>query len=173
MKPIICLVLFALCLASASHGQTKSVPNSSLKETVTWMENFTWAHGIRTLNTGQVRHDAIHSESECVVVDEISVSSVKNEAQPSVTIVTLSLSDLAPNAVRLEIDKSEESYAVEFERSDASAKIEMQTETSDGKKQTYWIAQEQMFFDSEDSAKRFSRALIRAINLCGGKPAPY
>ncbi|MGB0111287.1 MAG: hypothetical protein WBP52_22535, partial [Terriglobales bacterium] len=79
----------------------------------------------------------------------------------------------APNAVRLEIDKSEESYAVEFERSDASAKIEMQTETSDGKKQTYWIAQEQMFFDSEDSAKRFSRALIRAINLCGGKPAPY
>ena len=185
MKLAIPFVLFALCFVPVSHGQKKPAANSSLKEIVTWMENFTDAHGYHTTDSGIVRHAVFHPVKECtvsLVTDYSDPNGVEKGMPPDALIperdnMTVSLSDLAPNAVRVEtsvsVDKSHRVSEVYFERSDAASLIDTKTKLKSGEIDEYELSRGYLYLDSADSAERLSRALVRAINLCGGKPAPF
>jgi hypothetical protein len=46
-------------------------------------------------------------------------------------------------------------------------------EMGDGTKTKGRSSNEYIFMDSQESASRLATALIHAIKLCGGKPAPF
>jgi len=163
--------IIILCIGSIAQTKVPSKP--ALKETVAWMENFSSQHGFLTMNTGLRRINVLRAVKECVVSVEITYPNATKPSQTKKLNATVTLSDFDPNAVREEIDKDAGTYEVDFERSDSSPEIEENVEMSDGTKTKWWVAQEILFFDSEESASRFSRALAHSINLCGGAPAPF
>jgi hypothetical protein len=153
-------------------AETKEVQKPSMKETITWMDNFSGQHGFLT-NAGVTRMNALRAIKDCAVSIEITYPNAKKTSQPKKLNATILLSDFDPNAVREETDKDAGTYEVEFERSDSSPEIEESVEMADGSKTKWFVAEESLFFDSEESARRFARALVHAINLCGGTPAPF
>jgi hypothetical protein len=162
-----------LLLATSLSAQTKATPKPSLKETITWIENYSVQHGFITLNTGFTRTNAMREFKGCSVSLEINFPKATKPSEVKSTRAIIALSDFDPNTVREETDKDAGTYGVNFERSDSSPAIEENTEMGDGTKSKMWAAEETMFFDSEESSKRFSTALAHAITLCGGKPAPF
>ena len=162
-----------IILCAGSVAQTKAPAKPSLKETTAWMENFSSQHGFVTLNTGLMRTNVLRALKECAVSVEITYPNATKVGQIKKLTATIALSDFDPSTVRAETDKDAGTYEVDFERSDSSPGIEENTEMGDGKKGKMWTSQEILFFDSEESARRFAHALVNAINLCGGKPAPF
>jgi hypothetical protein len=168
-------IIVLIILTGFSHvlsAQTKE-SKPSLKETVAWMENFSSQHAFLMLKNQLIQSDAVYAGKDCSIAIGVSFSNATKSDQTKTKRAGILLSDFDPNSVRVNTDKDAGTYEVEFERSDSAPKIEEATEMGDGTKSKMWVSEEIFFFDSEDSARRFSRALVHAINLCGGAPAPF
>ena len=167
-------IVVVLVVASVwLSAQTKPAAKPSLKETISWMTNFSAEHGFVTFGNQMMRGNSLSGRNGCTVSFEIHYPKSTSSSQVKAVIASIVLADFDPNAVREVTDKDNGIYEVDFERSDAAFKIEEETEMGDGTRRTMYVAQETLFFDSEESAKRFARALSYAITLCGGVPAPF
>lgn len=136
------------------------------------MANFSASHGYLYAGSKMTRYNSLSAIKGCTVSIEASFPGA-TASQTKRSTATVVLSDLSPNSVRAITDKDAGSYEIVFERSDASPEIEWINEMEDGTKVVIYVAEENLFFDSEESAKRFSRALVYAITLCGGRPSAF
>jgi hypothetical protein len=164
-----------LLARTSSIAQMKPAPpKPSLKESIAWMENFSSQHGFLVLGNGIPRQNSIRGVKGCVVSVDVTFRSKNSTSGSQVKKSTaeIVLTDFNPNGVR-EITDSDGTYEVNFERTDSSPAIEEHQEMADGRTIKVFVAELELFFDSEDSAKRFSRALSHVISLCGGTPAPF
>jgi hypothetical protein len=173
VKWTISLLVAVVSVNVAAQPQNKEPAQPSLKETISWMANFSASHGFLTVGTGVIRYNSLSAIKGCAVSVEDRFPNATKSSQPKHTTATILLSDFAPNRVREITDKDDGSYEVVFERSDASFEIEETNELADGTKTTVYVAEIYLFFDSEESAKRFSRALVHAMTLCGGHPSAF
>jgi len=94
------------------------------------------------------------------------------EKGPSNVTSELDLADFDPR-VKVDSDEDQNQFQVTFERFDAQMKTHEVNEYSDGRKLEMWTAEAYLFFDSEESAQRFAKAMSHAIALCGGRTAPF
>lgn len=62
---------------------------------------------------------------------------------------------------------------VTFERTDSAMKNQSDVEMGDGRHTQGEGNRGSLFFDTEESAQRFARALSHAITECGGSSAPF
>jgi hypothetical protein len=168
----ITILAIFLSIDVAAQLQNKEPAKPSLKETISWMANFSASHGDLYVGSKMIRHNSLSAIKGCAVSIEASFPGA-TASQPKRSTATVLLSDLARNSVREITDKDAGSYEVVFERSDASFVIEWINEMADGTKAGVYVTEGNLFFDSEESAKRFSRALVYAITLCGGHPSAF
>lgn len=166
------ILLFNLINVGA-QVQSKEPAKPSLKETISWMENFSASHGFLAVGRDMIRFNSLSAVKECTVSVDAHFPRASGPSQPKSLIITVLLGDFDPNSVREITDKDEGSYQVLVERSDARFLTEETEEMADGKKAKVYLAEVYLFFDSEESAKRFSRALAYSVGLCGGQPSAF
>lgn len=180
MKWVISLLVAAVSINVAAQvvqnkePEQASVPEqASLQETMSWMVNFSASHGYLLGGTGTIRLNFFSGSKGCAVSFETRYPTVTKGFQIKHGIAKINLGDFAPNSVREETDKDGNHHRILFERSDGSPKIEVHTEMADGTKLKMYSSDIFFSFDSEESAKRFSGALVHAITLCGGRPSAF
>jgi hypothetical protein len=179
MKWVISILVAAVSINVAAQvvqnrePEQASVPEqASLQETMSWMASFSASHGYLLGGKETIRLNFLSGPKGCAVSFETRYPTVTKGFQIKHAIAKIHLGDFAPNSVREETDK-EGDHRIVFERSDGSAKTEEITEMADGTRLKTYPPQLFFSFDSEESAKRFSRALALAITLCGGRPSAF
>jgi hypothetical protein len=174
MKWVISLLVAAVSInVAAQVVQNKEPEQASLQETMSWMVNFSASHGYLLGGTETIRLNLFSGPKGCAVSFETRYPTVTKGFQIKHGIAKINLGDFAPNSVREETDKDGNHHRIVFERSDGSPKIEVHTEMADGTKLKMYSSDIFFSFDSEESAKRFSGALVHAITLCGGRPSAF
>lgn len=160
-------ILILLVLVSQDHS--KAAP--TLADTLEWMSHFAVTHGYST------EDGTIAEENRIISLDGCSVAVTHKFPHAGKTAHDLkeaedfiSLEDMNPD-VRIHHEGS--NFEVKFESSDSARKITHSITLGDGEKVESHTSDDHMYFDSEESAKRFGTALTHAITLCGGKPAPF
>jgi hypothetical protein len=88
------------------------------------------------------------------------------------SIAEVNLADLDPK-VRVTIDEKDRTYVVSVERTDREKKSLEVLEYGGGSKSEGFAGEEDLYFNSKESAQRFARALSHAIALCGGTSAVF
>lgn len=166
------ILLFNLIKVGA-QVQGKAPAKPSLKETISWMENFSASHGFLAVGADVIRFNSLSAVKECTVSVNANFPRASGPSQPKSLTIAVLLGDFAPNSVREITDKDDGSYQVLVERSDARFLTEETEEMADGKKTKVYMSEVYLFFDSEESAKRFSRALAYSVSLCGGQPSAF
>jgi hypothetical protein len=167
---VIAIVLSVVLTGGAAQRESKA----SLKETIEWMTNFTALHGIMMRSNSVVQWTRLSGTETCTVQLKRSFPAAKDK-QIKIETTNLTLGDLDPNKVNLDVTHSEQgdTFEIDFERSDGAMETESDIENGDGSKTKTWSANFYLFMDSESSAKRVGAALSHAITLCGGKAAPF
>lgn len=172
-------VVIAICCTFAIVGiaQEKGSSAASLKDTITWMANFTREHGSMTYKNTLWTTNVLTEIDGCKVYIEHRFLKSTRPSDIKVRTEAVSLGAFDPERVTLKrehySDESDDTFRVEFEMSDAAAKMEVALENFDGKKRTSYVADEYLAMDSAESASRLKKALAHAITLCGGAPAPF
>jgi hypothetical protein len=171
---IVMLALFGAALdLRAAQNDAKSGPN--IKETVSWMESFSAQHGILYIGDQISQVNTISGNVDCAV----TVDHQQTHATDTNTLKhgqeKISLGDFDPARVKVSIEgiSGHKALVVIFERTDSSSKIQQDAEMGDGRKTKFYFAQERLFFDSEESAQRFAKALSHGITVCGGVSSPF
>jgi hypothetical protein len=160
-------VLLALILLQESTAK--------LKETITWLCNFTNAHSFLYGKEGISQTERLTWVQECTVQIDRQYLRAKSPTDMKREIAQIELGDFDPKGVKIQKSEFEgyASFEVDFERSDSADKIVSDAEMGDGRKTKTYASSVWIFMDSEESADRLARGLHHAIELCGGKPAPF
>ena len=155
----------------ATGPSTQSVQNGpSLEETMTWMKNvinnghianqsFTISYG---LEAGYHSFSTKMDYSKCVV----SVNETMTGSSPMDTTATYDLKDIDPSSIRntegeqLELKTTNNAKTILFE---SKKPFELSSFSSKSRFQ----------IKESDDRDRFSKALVHAILLCGGKPSAF
>jgi S1-C subfamily serine protease len=154
------------------QAQAKGGDTPSLRETLSWMENFSEGHGWRPdLGKGgtYIGHDILTSVGGCSVMIASTLLYASGASTIKKQTETIELGDMDPTSVRLDTRENYHYYAVDFRRTDAANKVEEAAEMGDGSHMTFYSAHVSINFDSEESARQFVSALTHAVQLCGGK----
>jgi hypothetical protein len=155
-----------------SSSQTKPAPKSPLKKTLAWMNDFSTEHGFLAVHGQFTRTNKLSGEGEgCVASVEIHYPKATMSSRVKTSIAEINLADFDPK-VRVTIDETDRTYVVSLERTDRKEKSREVLEYGDGSESKGFTGEQDLYFDSNESAQRFASALIRAIALCGGTPAP-
>ena len=173
MKPHLAVVVAILSSSLTLHTQQKETSKPSLEQTIAWMENLSRAHGFMYTGNQLVRDNFITGVKRCNIIVEVHFSHSTKSSEVKNQTATIFLTDFSPSSVREITDKDDGTYRVDFERSDSDHKTEAFMEMGDGSKTKMFLAEEWLFFDSEESAKRFAHALSYAITSCGGKSSAF
>ncbi|MFI5095375.1 MAG: S1C family serine protease [Candidatus Acidiferrales bacterium] len=184
-----------------SGALNKSAPNQgpSLQDTISWMQDFSKAHGIRFSDGRDGRSsvenaffpDPVHEKHPlfqkpsvpgCAVWTTRDLHGGK-PGEINAALQFFNLGDINPDSV-----KADEYGNVLFETTDPSGKIEvtesldpsitsMKLFTPEGWAQGHTIETQHflglLIFDSAESAQRFASALKHAVILCGGAASPF
>jgi hypothetical protein len=153
-----------------SNSQTKPAPKSTLKETLAWMNNFSTEHGFLAVHGQFTRTNKLFGAG-CVASVEVHYPKATMSSRVKTSIAEINLGDLDPK-VRVTIDEKDRTYVVSMERTDRQQKSLEVLEYGDGSKSKGYTGEQDLYFDSKESAQRFASALARAIALCGGTSAP-
>ena len=175
-------VLFLVAIVSVTAYAQQSV---NLKDTLLWMHNFVADNGSQFV--GQRNPDNGSCElgtPNCEQRHDVSTFDSQGCSATVKWLVTLnykdigahtyqfSLKDLDPKSVAVVKDKPFQN-AVLVETTNSEKKVTesfiMPGSKTEESKHT-WV---ELVFDSEDSAKRFAKALKHAVQLCGGKPSAF
>jgi hypothetical protein len=160
-----------LILLTVPVRSQKPQSTATLRETFDWMSHFAGTHGHSEVDDKFTEENRILGLEGCSVAVMHKFVHMGNTAHDlKETEDFMSLSDMNPD-VRIQHERG--NVRVQFERSDSARKIKHNVTLGDGRKLESYTSEDYMYFDSEDSANRFANALIHAITLCGGKPAPF
>jgi hypothetical protein len=145
----------------------------SISETMKWMSAFTYTHGRAPFSKDNVvqRFNYLQADEGCTFTVNAGIRNVDSNTVIVSQTYSVSLAIVAPDRVTVEIDKSftGDTYVVKFEVFDLSYKIKLQTD----KNGDLYAAGEELYFDSEASAQRFSNALVHAATVCGGPHSSF
>lgn len=145
----------------------------SISETMKWMSAFTYTHGRSPLSKDNVvqRFNYLQADEGCTFTVNAGLYNIDSNTAIRSYTYSVSLTIVAPDRVTVEINKSitGDTYVVKFEVFDLSYKVKEQTD----KNGDMYAAQEQLFFDSEASANRFSNALVHAATVCGAPHSSF
>jgi hypothetical protein len=173
VKPQLALLLAVFSVSTALQAQKREGSQPSLEQTISWMEHFSRAHGFLYTRNQLVRNNFVTGLKRCTILIEVHFAQSTKSSEVKNQETNILLSDFSPTNVQEVTNKDEGTYRVSFERSDADHKIEGSMEMGDGTKTKVAFAEEWLFFDSDESAKRFSHALRYAITSCGGKSSAF
>ena len=171
MRRGITIFVCTVLLCGLSNSQTKPELKRSLKETLAWMDHFSTEHGFLAVHGQFTRTNKLFGEG-CVVSVEVHYPKATMSSRVKTSIAEVNLADLDPK-VRVTIDEKDRTYVVSVERTDREKKSREVLEYGDGSKSEGFAGEEDLYFNSEKSARRFARALAHAISLCGGTSAPF
>jgi hypothetical protein len=149
---------------------------TNLDDTLKWLANFSLTHGFSRGHDAEKTHiNAFIPINGCEVrVEHEYLASFSKFLSRKETIL---LGDFDPEKVKIVLNMRDQDendvYTVEIEHSDSSRTIQAAAEMKDGTKKTVFIAADFFRLDSVESATRFKNGLTHAIELCGGKPAPF
>jgi len=173
-----------------SQSQQGQNPALSLQETISWMQDFSKAHGMRFFDGRLAVENAFFSDplhqKPSVPGCAVWTTYDSHGGKPGVinaAVEFFNLSDINPDSV-----KADEYGNVLFETTDPSGKIDrtdtfdpsitsMKLFTPEGWAQGHTTEGPSFLgslnFDSVESAQRFAKALKHAVSLCGGAPSPF
>ena len=159
------LVSLMLILVSPKHellGQEKNQP--SLKETLSWMQSFSASHAF----WGDSLSDSLKFD-ECKVEQTMEQHGKPIHGNGDNDTAMYSLGDLDPTSIKAYSgykDKPDFAF-VEFETTNSRDRISL------GKPFHPILSNWTINFDEYASAARFTKAMRRAVVLCGGKPSTF
>ena len=171
MRRGITIFVCTVLLCGLSNSQTKPELKRSLKETLAWMDHFSTEHGFLAVHRQFTRTNRLSGEG-CIVYVEVHYPRATMSSRVKTSTAEVNLADIDPQ-VRMTMDEKGRTYAVRFERTDREKKNHELLEYGDGSKSEGFAGEEDLYFNSEKSARRFARALAHAISLCGGTSAPF
>jgi V8-like Glu-specific endopeptidase len=174
-----------------SSSQTAQVQGSvdDLQTTLHWMEiiseNDGWRPSTLSRDLGALyvrERNTISSVDGCSVTTTDKWFVLKNPSNlldddtvlDNTTSATFNLADIDPSRIHIQpthIDKFPV-WAVSFSRSDDTDRIQ-ETRQWGSARRTNFIRTVGLIFSDEESATRFVRAIKHAVELCGGKGAPF
>ena len=139
-----------------------STGDPSLEETITWMQNALAQHNGQHVDSTIAREVKILARltaENCKLTYELSKADT----------VQYDLADIDPKTIKTE--KIGELPWVTFKTRDFHKSVHY---TSPGEPKIDYMSETGGFsLDSPEVAASFSKALTRAVNLCGGKPSTY
>jgi hypothetical protein len=146
---------------------------ANLAETIAWLSNYTSAHAYLYENGTVVQATRLQLVKDCTLKLERRFLKSKGGGSIKRETVLLELSAFNPK-VHVRISRTgSPSFQVTFERSDDADKGESDMEIYNGSKVKSSQSNEFIYMDSEESVNRLAKGLSHAIELCGGKPAPF
>ena len=125
------------------------------------MNDFSTEHGFLAVHGQFTRTNKLSGEG-CVASVEIHYPKATMSSGVKTSIAEINLADLDPK-VRVTIDETDRTYVVSLERTDRKEKSREVLEYGDGSESKGFTGEQDLYFDSKESAQRFASALIRAI----------
>lgn len=172
------------------QSQDGATAAQSLEDTISWMQDFSQAHGFAMRDGKPVAKNALFanpfhekpSAAGCAVWSTHDFYGVK-PGVVNASVEFFDLGDINPDSV-----KADEYSNVQFETTDPSGKIDRTVtfdptitstklfypegwakgHTAEAPSSMGWLS-----FDSVESARRFAAAFKQAVTLCGGTRAPF
>jgi hypothetical protein len=136
------------------------------------MENFSESHGMNAGKEGVVVTTRIIGQGRCSVILDTRYPTTSPTAVKHMS-TKLMLGELDPKRVSVEGKSESGPVMVKIERTDGAMNTHSDAEMGDGRKTSMDGSGEVMFFDEEESAKRFARAMSYAITKCGGTSSAF
>jgi hypothetical protein len=170
MRRGVAILVCGMLWYGLSNSQTKPASKSALRGTLLWMDHFSTEHGFLAVHGQFTRTNRLSGEG-CVVHVEVNYPKATLSSRVKTSIAEIDFADVDPN-VRIVIDEKNQTYAVSFEQTNGKKKSRELLEYGDGSKSEGLAGQEDLYFDTKESAQRFARALAHAITLCGGRSPP-
>jgi hypothetical protein len=167
MTVLVCAMLWC----GLGNSQTKPASKPSLKDTLLWMDHFSTEHGFLAVH-GQFTRTNKLSGQGCIVHVEVHYPKATMSSRVKTSTAEVNLADIDPK-VRMTIDEKNRTYVASFERTDREKSNRELLEYGDGSKADGFAGEEDLYFDTKESAQRFTRALSHAVTLCGGTSPPF
>jgi hypothetical protein len=146
---------------------------ATLQDTIAWLSLYTNAHGSLYENGSVTQTTRINPIRNCTVKLERRFLKSKSPDSIKRETVILELRRFDPN-VHVQVTRTgSPSFKATFERSDGADKFESDMEMNNGSRVKSRESNERIYMDSEESVNRLAKGLSHAIELCGGKPAPF
>ena len=168
MRVVIPILVLSIAVAAQDKKPAK-LPGASLNYTIKVMQSISIEHGqILGVKDCMFTNRLTKDAGECEVKIEVphtesSNNSCKLDQKP--TSGSIPLGKFDPKSVHEELDEENGSYIVAMDTTAGDCAEKGSSPPCSSR--------EELYFDSEDSAVRFVRALVHAVALCGGTQSPF
>jgi hypothetical protein len=162
-------VMLGIC--SQAFGQSPQLTPMSLTDTLIWLQNFSARHGQWKKDGAVLRTNTVSETKGCSVTVSKDFPTNTASTWPRTAQMSFDLGQLDPDFVRVKRPlENTGQIAVSFETADGKFTIKIVQVLGSGETQKLYAKEEQLVFDSEDSAATFANRFVQAIEMCHQAP---